>query len=165
MKEIKRHLMNGYVEFADGSYGKKLDPRYGMVELADDENWYAGVHEDEASAFEPELYLDDVDDDYISEMDELEEEEILHDYYEMYWRGDSNAVPGQLIKSVVAEEEAVEILLRAKVCNFDMFQELLMDFLTDLFKDVETALENNRMWLYRRYMSIIDTLRTEFGLD
>ena len=69
MKEIKRHLMNGYVEFADGTFGKKLDPRYGMTEAANDGNWYVGVHEDEASAFEPDLYMDDIDYDDVMELD------------------------------------------------------------------------------------------------
>ena len=164
MKEIKRNMMNGYVEFTDGTFGKKLDPRYGMTEAANDGNWYVGVHEDEASAFEPALYCDDVDCDDIMEMNELEEEEILNDYYSLYWKNDLNGVPGQLIKSVQAEEEIVDILRRAEACNYDMFQELLMDFLTDLFKDIETSVELDRKWLFRRYMAILNKLREEFDI-
>lgn len=55
MNEIKRRLMNGYVELADGTYAKEVNGK--LVQ----------VHEDEASAFEPEMFLD------VDEMLELAE--------------------------------------------------------------------------------------------
>ena len=162
MKEIKRHLMNGYVEFADGTFGKKLDPRYGMTEAANDGNWYVGVHEDEASAFEPDLYMDDIDYDDVMELDEVEEDEILDDFYSLYWRNDVNGVEGQLIKSVQAEEELVDILHRAEACDETMFRNLLGDVVVDLFADLQYALDKDRTWLARRYTIILASVYDEF---
>ena len=164
MKQIKRRMMNGYVEFEDGTFGKELDPRYGATEAGDDGNWYVMVHEDEASAFEPELYCDDVDyDDFMAEQ-ELEEDEILDDYYGMYWKNDLNGVPGQLIKSVQAEEEAIDILERAFACNHDMFIDMLRDFRTDLYTDISTAIDHDRTWLAHRYLNILEALDEAFPL-
>lgn len=50
-KQVKRTLMNGYVEFTDGTFGK--------YDATTDE--FVPVHEDEASAFEEDLYFDDED--------------------------------------------------------------------------------------------------------
>lgn len=165
MKEIKRHLMNNYVEFADGTFGKKLDPRYGMTEAANDGNWYVGVHEDEASAFEPDLYVDDLDFDDVMELDELEEDEILDDFYNLYWRNDVNGVEGQLIKSVQAEEELIDILHRAEACDEDMFRNLLGDVVVDLFADLQYAIDKDRTWLARRYTIILASVFEEFLMD
>lgn len=165
MKEIKRHLMNGYVEFADGTFGKKLDPRYGVVEMADDENWYTGVHEDEASAFEPNLYVDDLDFEDVMELDETEEDEILDDFYDLYWKNDVNGVEGQLIKSVQAEEELIDILHRAEACDEGMFRNLLNDVVVDLFADLQYATDKNRTWLARRYTIILASVFEEFLMD
>lgn len=49
MKEIKRRLMNNYVEMQDGTFAKEVNGEL------------IPVHEDEACAFEPEMFLD-VDD-------------------------------------------------------------------------------------------------------
>ena len=49
MNEIKRRLMYNYVELTDGTFAKEVDGK--MIP----------VHEDEANAFEPELFLDDAD--------------------------------------------------------------------------------------------------------
>lgn len=46
---IKRRLMNNYVEMQDGTFAKEVNGEL------------IPVHEDEASAFEPEMFLD-VDD-------------------------------------------------------------------------------------------------------
>ena len=165
MKEIKRHLMNGYVEFADGTFGKKIDQRYGVVEMADDENWYTDVHEDEAAAFEPELYIDDLDYDYINGLDELEAEEILNDYYDLYWKEDVNGVEGQLIKSVQAEEELIDILERALACDEDMFRNLLNDVVEDLFADLQYATEKGRTWLASRYTKILSGVFEAFLME
>lgn len=165
MKEIKRHLMNGYVEFADGTFGKKLDPRYGVVEMADDENWYTGVHEDEASAFEPNLYVNDVDYDDIMEMNMAEADEILDDFYELYWRSDVNGVEGQLIKSVQAEEELIDILMRAEACDEYMFRNLLNDVIVDLFADLQYANDKGRTWLANRYTLILASVFETFLME
>lgn len=165
MKEIKRHMMNGYVEFADGTFGKKLDPRYGMTEAANDGNWYVGVHEDEASAFEPELYINDLDFDDVMELDEVEEDEILDDFYDLYWKNDVNGVEGQLIKSVQAEEELIDILHRAEACDEDMFRNLLNDVVVDLFADLQYATDKGRTWLARRYTIILASVFEEFLMD
>ena len=165
MKEIKRHLMNGYVEFADGTFGKKLDPRYGVVDMADDENWYTGVHEDEASAFEPDLFINDLDYDDVMELDEVEEDEILNDFYDLYWKNDVNGVEGQLIKSVQAEEELIDILHRAEACDEDMFRNLLGDVIVDLFADLQYAIDKGRTWLAKRYTIILASVFEEFLMD
>lgn len=165
MKEIKRNLMNGYVEFADGTYGKKLDPRYGMTEAANDGNWYVGVHEDEASAFEPDLYVNDLDYDDIMEMNELEEDEILDDFYALYWKEDVNGVEGQLIKSVQAEEELIDILHRAEACDEEMFRQLLNDVVVDLFADLQYSIDKNRNWLASRYTKILAGLYEAFVME
>ena len=164
MKQIKRRMMNNYVEFEDGTFGKVLDPRYGATEAGDDGKWYVMVHEDEASAFEPDLYMDDVDyDDFMAEQ-ELEEDEIINDYYDLYWKNDSNAVPGQLIKTICAEEDVIDILIRARVCNYDMFLDLLRDFKTDLFHDISTAIDHNRVWLAHRYLNVLESIETAFPM-
>ena len=49
MKEIKRRLMQNYVELMDGTFAKEVNGEL------------IPVHEDEASAFEPEMFLDEAD--------------------------------------------------------------------------------------------------------
>ena len=44
---IKRELTFGYVELQDGTFAKEVDGKY------------IPVHEDEATAFEPELFIDE----------------------------------------------------------------------------------------------------------
>ena len=47
MNEIKRRLMSGYVELMDGTFAKDVNGEL------------IPVHEDEACAFEPEMFLDE----------------------------------------------------------------------------------------------------------
>ena len=49
MNEIKRRLMHDYVELMDGTFAKEVNGEL------------IPVHEDEASAFEPEMFLDEDD--------------------------------------------------------------------------------------------------------
>ena len=49
MNEIKRRLMNGYVELMDGTFAVEVDGEL------------IPVHEDEATAHEPEMFLDEDD--------------------------------------------------------------------------------------------------------
>ena len=46
MEQIKRRLMNGYVELTDGTFAKEVNGEL------------IPVHEDVANAFEPEMFLD-----------------------------------------------------------------------------------------------------------
>ena len=96
-------------------------------------------------------------------MDMNEMNEVTRDFDKMYWKPDESGVPGQLIKPVEAEAEAVKILIRAKVCSDDLFQELLHRFLEDLLTDGETAMANKRKLLVFRYYGLRTKIKKLFG--
>ena len=88
--------------------------------------------------------------------------EITRDFEKMYWHDEPYSMPGQLIKPVEAEADAVKILYRAKACSEDLFQELLRSFLEDLRRDAECARANKRKLLVFRYYGLFTKIKKEF---
>lgn len=137
MKEIKRQMMNGYVEFTDGTFGVKLQMEQ-FVKLAkgkgvnefyidDEDNIYMMVHEDEASAHEPDMFLDEFD---YEDTDDLNN--AISNFYDMYCEDD---VPFMLNINV---KNAVQIL-----DAIDCFggEDLYMEYREALMRDIASDME------------------------
>lgn len=136
MKEIKRQMMDGYVQFTDGTYGCKIAMEK-FVAIAkgeknheffidEDDNIYLIVHEDEASAHEPELYFDLFDDE-TSPLDNA-----IANFYDMYC---DNDVPFMLNINV---KNAVQVLQELEHWGG---KEVYTEYRTALIRDIAADME------------------------
>lgn len=148
MKTIKRRLIGGYVEFTDGTYGKEVAmdrlvqmAREGLdatLVVMDDDTLYVGVHEDEASAYEPSIYFDDDDDlmeDWFACSQERREADALAEFYNMY--SDDPMSQMMLTSKIV---ESVDILEKIWEVNHNMYDECMHSLREDMTTDMKTLL-------------------------
>lgn len=148
MKTIKRKLIGGYVEFTDGTYGKEVAMDR-LVQMAregidatlivmDDDTLYLGVHEDEASAFEPSIYFDDDDDimeDWFACSQERREADALAEFYNMY---SDDPMSQMMLTSKI--ENAEDILDKIWELNHDLYDECMHSLREDMTTDMKTLL-------------------------
>lgn len=155
MKKVKRTLMDGYVQFEDGSYGW----------YSPFKEEYIPVHEDEASAHEPDMYLDDIDDfdDEVgfTPVTEIEKAaEIVKNYYEMYQCPDSSCY--FLNEEAVYADAVFEELWRNPITH-EKYYEYYKSFMEDLRHDMVTACDSDdydtldtlsRIWIDCRALEV-----------
>lgn len=162
MKQIKRRLMGGYVEFVDGTYGKEVAMDR-LVQLAregldatlvvmDDDTLYIGVHEDEASAYEPCLFFDEgEDEEWCSMVNHSRTASAMAEFYGMY------------------ADEPSPLLLTAKIVNAglilehiwsadeSMYEEAMRSLREDMARDMKTLLSTMAVVHDERVKDIFDT--------
>lgn len=167
MKTIKRHMIGGYVQFTDGTYGKVVAmdrlvqlARDGLdvtLTVTDDDTMYIDVHEDEASAFEPSLYFDyDEDDECFSWTKERREAEALAEFYSMY--SDAPLSPLMLTNKIVKSVDILELLW---TLNPPLYEETLHALREDMTTDMKTILttmdvvnDPNARKIFNTYMAV-----------
>ena len=148
MKQIKRRLMNGYVEFADGTYGKEVamdrlvqmarDGLDANLTVTEDDTLYIAVHEDEASAFEPSLFFDEEEDDELENwVKAMREADVMSEYYGMY--SDDEQSPLLLTSKI---ENAEDILDNIWELDQNLYVDCLDSLRIDMTVDMETLLRD-----------------------
>lgn len=147
MKQIKRRLMNGYVEFEDGTYGKEVAmdrlvqmAREGLdanLTVTEDDTMYIAVHEDEACAFEPSIYFDDDDlmEDWFACSQERREADALAEFYGMY---SDDPMSQMMLTSKI--ENAEDVLDKIWELNHDLYDECMHSLREDMTTDMKTLL-------------------------
>lgn len=148
MKTIKRRLMNGYVEFSDGTYGKEVamdrlvqlarDGLDANLTVTEDDTLYIAVHEDEASAFEPSLFFDEEEEEeWASWVKAMREADVMSEYYGMY--SDEENSPLLLTSKI---ENAEDILDNIWEIDQNLYVDCLDSLRIDMTVDMETLLRD-----------------------
>ena len=165
MNEIKRRLMNGYVEMQDGTFAKEVNGEL------------IPVHEDEATAHEPEMFLDD-DIEVTEEMlwekvkagtvTKTECEQLANGELKR-WKRIFKAMPTRTVMKMCKElqgygdESVVDIL--AKVVIEKMRDDLRGVDVGALFSKVlngdAMTPEESEKWMFYQTLSNIDAYVTE----
>lgn len=132
MKEIKRKLMDGYVQFTDGTYGVKITMEMFLTlakgkgkreyYIDEDDSIYLMVHPDEASAHETKLYVDTKE----------ELTAAINKFYDMYTEDDT---PFLLNINVL---NAVQVLQEIEHCGG---KEVYTEYRTALIRDIAADME------------------------
>lgn len=134
MKKVARTLMDGYVQFEDGSYGW-------YSPFKED---YVPVHEDEASAHECELYFDDDDDlfECVEENREVNRADFLVKcFYDLYDDDDSSVYLLNPEEIPYADSVLEQIWADNKLHG--TYYDYYTAFMTDLTVDMGIATELN----------------------
>ena len=147
MKQIKRRLMNGYVEFSDGTYGKEVamdrlvqmarDGLDANLTVTEDDTLYVGVHEDEASAYEPSIYFDEEDEELASWVKAMREADVMAEYYDMYSDDEQSTL---LLTEKI--ENAEDILDNIWELDPNLYVDCLDSLRIDMTVDMETLLRD-----------------------
>lgn len=136
---VVEHLMNGYVKFDDGSYGRKYS-----------NTTYIRVHEDEADAQNPELYVD--------------EEDTVTNYYNEFYSMYSgcNYSPYLLTRKV---RNADIIMDKIYVKDPDEYSKYLDMLLMDIVSDISTlARDGDPVHIKKDRAHMNDLMRTWLDL-
>lgn len=163
MKTIKRRLMGGYVEFTDGTYGKEvaLDrlvqlAREGLdanLTVMEDDTLYIGVHEDEASAYEPSLFFDEEDDEeWMSMVNHSRAASAMAEFYDMY--SDEPLSPLMLTDKIVNAGLILEHIWSA---DESMYEDAMSSLREDMARDMQTLLATMDVVHDDRVKDIFDT--------
>lgn len=148
MKTIKRRLMNGYVEFTDGTYGKEVamdrlvqlarDGLDANLTVTEDDTLYIAVHEDEASAFEPSLFFDEEEEEeWASWVKAMREADVMAEYYGMYSDDEQSTL---LLTEKI--ENAEDILDNIWEIDPNLYVDCLDSLRIDMTVDMETLLRD-----------------------